>query len=161
MIGTSCIETCQNILESLSPDAVVLFSDETYFHQSGCVDKQNLLYQNGKNPREIDERPLHNERVTVWGVMSRLGFIGSHYSEEDSFALTVNSNRYANMIGELFEPTLQERILETFQQDVATSYAAKISMNISRQMFPGRLISRGGDILWPASSPDLISCEFV
>lgn len=31
---------CEALLENL-PDAVVVFSDEAYFHISGCVNKQN------------------------------------------------------------------------------------------------------------------------
>ena len=34
------------------------------------------------------------------------------------------------------------------------------SMNGLRQSFPGRLISRFGDIHWPARSPDLAATDF-
>ena len=47
-----------------------------------------------------------------------------------------------------------------FQQDGATSHTARISMNILRGLFPNRLISRYGDIHWPARSPDLSSCDY-
>ena len=33
-------------------------------------------------------------------------------------------------------------------------------MNILRPLFPGDLISRYGDIEWPARSPDLSVCDF-
>jgi hypothetical protein len=44
-----------------------------------------------------------------------------------------------------------------FQQDGATAHAP---MNILRNMFHGRLISRYGDVPWPPRSPDLSSCDF-
>ena len=47
-----------------------------------------------------------------------------------------------------------------FQQDGATSHTAKIAMNILHPHFPGHLISRYGDIAWPAWSPDLSVCNF-
>jgi hypothetical protein len=33
-------------------------------------------------------------------------------------------------------------------------------MNVLRDMFLGRLISRFGDVPWPPRSPDLSSCDF-
>lgn len=155
-------EACQTILESLPPEAVVFFSDEAHFHLCGSVNKQNLRYWSENNPQKIHERPLHSERVTVWCALSRLGIIGPHFFEEDGNVVTVNSNRYANMITEFFEPALQQRAFENvwFQQDGATAHTARIVMNILRQMFPGQLISRGGDIVWPARSPDLTPCDF-
>jgi hypothetical protein len=44
-----------------------------------------------------------------------------------------------------------------FQQDGATAHAP---MNVLRNMFHGRLISRFGDVPWPPESPDLSSCDF-
>ena len=47
-----------------------------------------------------------------------------------------------------------------FQQDGATSHTANASMAVVRNMFPGRLISRFGDVPWPPRSPDLSTCDF-
>ncbi|KAJ4434519.1 hypothetical protein ANN_23081 [Periplaneta americana] len=47
-----------------------------------------------------------------------------------------------------------------FQQDGATSHTARSSMNTLRAAFPGRLISRLGDIQWPSVSPDLTAPDF-
>jgi hypothetical protein len=35
------------------------------------------------------------------------------------------------------------------------------SMTIVRNMFPGHLISRFGDVPWPPPSPDLLTCDFL
>lgn len=155
-------EACEIILENLPPDAVVFFSDEAHFHLCGSVNKQNFRYWSENNPQVVYEKPLHSERVTVWCALSRRGIIGPHFFEEDGNVVTVNSNRYADMISEFFGPALQQRAFENvwFQQDGATAHTARISMDILRQMFPGRLISRGGDIVWPARSPDLTPCDF-
>ena len=48
-----------------------------------------------------------------------------------------------------------------FQQDGATAHTANESMTIVRNMFPGYLISRFGDVPWPPRSPDLSTCDFL
>ena len=45
-----------------------------------------------------------------------------------------------------------------FQQDGATAHTA---MTIVRNMFPGHLISRFGDVPWPHCCPDLSTCDFL
>ena len=47
-----------------------------------------------------------------------------------------------------------------FQQDGATAHMANYSMAIAREMFPQHLISRFGDVHWPARLPDLSVCDF-
>jgi len=46
------------------------------------------------------------------------------------------------------------------RQDGATAHAANESMTIVRNMFPGHLISRFGNVPWPPRSPDLSTCDF-
>ena len=47
-----------------------------------------------------------------------------------------------------------------FQQDGATCHAAKVCLTFLREIFPGKLISRFGDIAWPPRSPDLTVPDF-
>jgi len=51
-----------------------------------------------------------------------------------------------------------------FKQDDATSYIARISIDLLRLAFPGRLISRNGDILFtkqrPVRSSELTASDF-
>ena len=47
-----------------------------------------------------------------------------------------------------------------FQQDGATAHTANESITIVRNMFPGHLISRFGDVPWTPRSPDLSTCDF-
>jgi len=46
-----------------------------------------------------------------------------------------------------------------FQQDGATAHTARNSMAVIREMFEN-VISRFGDIAWPARSPDLTVPDF-
>jgi hypothetical protein len=47
-----------------------------------------------------------------------------------------------------------------FQQDGTTSHTARDSTAAVRNLFPNHVISRYGDITWPASSPNLSACDF-
>lgn len=156
------LQACENFIENLPEDAHIFFSDEAHFHISGCVNKQNMRYWSSENPREIHERPLHSDKVTVWCAICAEYIIGPYFFEENNHAVTINSERYVNMIQQFFEPQLQQMHMRLvwFQQDGATAHTARYSMNVLREIFPGRLISRYGDIPWPARSPDLNPCDF-
>ena len=47
-----------------------------------------------------------------------------------------------------------------FQQDGATPYTTNASLAACKELFPGRVISRRGDIQWPPRSPDLSQLDF-
>lgn len=153
---------CEAFLESVPDDAIVFFSDEAHFHLSGCVNKQNMRYWAETNPRQLHQRPLHSPKVTVWCAISSVGIIGPWFFEEDERVVTVNSDRYVNMLEEFFVPRLDEMDLRDvwFQQDGATAHTARSSMALLREHFPGRLISLRGDLEWPPRSPDLTPCDF-
>ncbi|KAL1488966.1 hypothetical protein ABEB36_014749 [Hypothenemus hampei] len=152
---------CESLLD-MPHDALVFFSDEAHFHLSGCVNKQNMRYWSPDNPRQLHEKPLHSQRVTVWCALSRVGIIGPWFFEENERAVSVTSDRYVRMIQEFFLPALNEMDVGNvwFQQDDATAHTAQGSMAILRQHFPTRLISLRGDLQWPARSPDLAPCDF-
>ncbi|PNF43958.1 hypothetical protein B7P43_G00895, partial [Cryptotermes secundus] len=141
---------------------ISIFSDEAHFHLSRYVNKQNMHYWSGNNPRELHERPLHSDKVTVWCALSRVGVIGPYFFEEDNHAVTVNSQWYVDMIKNFFEPALEETQLGNvwFQQDGATAHTARASMTVFRAKFPGQLIFLRGDIPWAVHTPDLTPCDF-
>ena len=66
------------------------------------------------------------------------------------------------MINEFFLPQLDELGLENmwFQQDGATAHTARATTDMLKDAFPGRLISRFGDLHWPARSLDLTAPDF-
>jgi hypothetical protein len=47
-----------------------------------------------------------------------------------------------------------------FQQDGATAHTARIAMRGLNEMFPAHMISRRGNIEWPARLPDLNAYDF-
>lgn len=154
--------SCEQLLDTVPNDAVVFFSDEAHFHLSGCVNKQNMRYWSATNPRELHERPLHSDRVTVWCAVASVGIIGPYFFEENGRTVSVTSDRYVTMIQQFFLPALQEMDLDNvwFQQDGATAHTSRISMGVLRAAFPERLISLRGDVNWPARSPDLAPPDY-
>lgn len=77
--------------------------------------------------------------------------------------MTVTSERYVTMLEDFVPPRLRGLGIDPkalhFQQDGATAHTARNSMDVVRGMF-GTVISRFGDIAWPARSPDLAVPDF-
>jgi hypothetical protein len=77
---------------------VLIMSDETHFYLSGYVNKQNFRYWSDNNPKQLYEKPLHCEKVTVWCCVYTFGVIGQYLFEENNQAVTVDSERYCTML---------------------------------------------------------------
>lgn len=97
--------------------------------------------------------------------MSARGIVGPYFFEDGrGRTLTVNSERYVEMLDEFFVPQLQNfpgyNQRTWFQQDGATSHTSNRSLPRVREIFPNKLISRRGDINWPPRSPDLTPMDF-
>jgi len=108
--------------------------------------------------------PLHSPKVTVWCGVGASGIVGPYFFENDNEeTVTVNSERYVTMLEGSVEPQLRRLGIDpealNFQQDGATAHTARNSMAVVREMF-GTVISRFGDIAWPAQSPDLTVPDF-
>ncbi|XP_046663111.1 uncharacterized protein LOC124356010 [Homalodisca vitripennis] len=160
------VNCAQETLERIPPRSTFFSSDEAHFHLSGSVNKQNFRYWSDRNPQQVNERPLHSPKVTVWCAISKFGVIGPYFFEQDGLTTNVTAQRYVSMLQDFFEPELnplvEEQHLEDiwFQQDGATAHTAHVSRTKLRQMFPARLVSLRGDLRWPARSPDLCICDF-
>ena len=94
----------------------------------------------------------------------KVGDCWTLFFEEEGIVVTVTSARYIEMLNNFLRPELERRQVNMrdiwFQQDGATAHTARASMEVIRQMFPGHVISRFGDVRWPPRSPDLSICDF-
>jgi hypothetical protein len=143
-------------------DRFLLMSDEAIFSLNGSVNRQNWA---PTNP-QLHERPLHSPHVVVWFAISAQGIIGPNFFEgDDGVSVTVNAERYNCMLETFFLPDMRRRNWNMarawFQQDGATAHTARLTMNTLRAAFPGRLLSRFGDMQWPSNSPDLTAAYFL
>ena len=141
----------------------IIFSDEAHFEIGGYVNKQNCRIWGEENPHVIQERSLHPQRVTVWCGLWSGGVIGPYFFENDAgAAITVNGTRYRNMITTFLWAELEDIDTEDmwFQQDEATCHTARETLQLLHVKFPDRVISRFGDVNWPARSCDLTPLDY-
>ena len=63
------------------------------------VNKQNCRIYATENPQEIQEVPLHDDKVTVWCGVSAKTVIGPFFFHDDQFCDAINSSKaYATVL---------------------------------------------------------------
>ena len=153
------IEFASWALEKMTADEAFLFttifSDEAIFHTNGRVNKQNVRIRSRTNPEVIAVKPLHSEKVVVWGAISSLEVYGPFFFEG-----TVNGENYRQMLEEFFIPKLNGQNECWFQQDGAPPHFALCVRERLNEHFCGRWIGRRGAKEWPPRSPDLTPLDF-
>ncbi|GFT95408.1 transposable element Tc3 transposase [Trichonephila clavipes] len=158
------IEWAQNEI-AVVPDfhKRILFSDEAHFWLNGYVNKQNCRIWSEANLQVYVETPLHPEKLTVWCALWAGGIIGLYFFENDEgHNVTVNGDRYRAMITNFFIPELNNHDVQElwFQQDGATCHTASATIDLLKDTFGDRLISRFGPVNWPPRSCDLTPLDY-
>ncbi|GFV56915.1 retrovirus-related Pol polyprotein from type-1 retrotransposable element R1 [Trichonephila clavipes] len=141
----------------------ILFSDEAHFWLNGYVNKQNCRIWSEVNPQVYVETPLHPEKLTVWCALWAGGIIGPYFFKNDEgHNVTVNGDRYRAMIANFFIPELNNHDVQElwFQQDGATCHTARATIDLLKDTFGDRLISRFGPVNWPPSSCNLTPLDY-
>ncbi|GFV88995.1 putative DD41D transposase [Trichonephila clavipes] len=141
----------------------ILFSDEAHFWLNGYVNKQNCRIWSEANPQVYVEAPLHPEKLTVWCALWAGGIIGPYFFKNDEgHNVTVNGDRYRAMITNFFIPELNNHDVQElwFQQDGATCHPARATIDLLKDTFGDRLISRFGPVNWPPRSCDLTPLDY-
>ncbi|GFX88994.1 putative DD41D transposase [Trichonephila clavipes] len=141
----------------------ILFSDEAHFWLNGYVNKQNCRFWSEVNPQVYVETPLHPEKLTVWCALWAGGIIGPYFFKKDEgHNITVNGDRYRAMITNLFIPELNNHDFQElwFQQDGATCHTARATIDLLKDTFGERLISRFGPVNGPPRSCDLTPLDY-
>ncbi|GFV77632.1 uncharacterized protein TNCV_616521 [Trichonephila clavipes] len=125
----------------------ILFSAEVHFWLNGYVNKQNCRIWSEANPQVYVETPLYPEKLTVWCALWAGGIIGPYFFKNDEgHNVTVNGDRYRAMITNFFIPELNNHDIQElwFQQDGATYHTARATIDLLKDTFGDRLISRFG-----------------
>ncbi|GFX24092.1 putative transposable element [Trichonephila clavipes] len=133
-------------------------NDEAHFWLNGYVNKQNCRFWSEANPQVYVETPLHPEKLTVWCASWAGGIIGPYFFKTDEgHNVTVNGDRYRAMITNFFIPELNNHDVQElwFQQDGTTCHTARATIDLLKDTFGDRLISRFGPVNWPPRSCDL------
>jgi len=92
----------------------------------------------------------------MWCEVCSHGIIGPYFFENaKGRTVLANVEQYKVMLVTfLYWAPSRQQVLLCFQQDGVTAHTAEISMQVLRTVFLGRLISRFGDITFPACWPD-------
>ncbi|GFV02837.1 putative transposable element [Trichonephila clavipes] len=140
----------------------ILFSDEAHFWLKGYVNKQNCRIWSEANPQVYVETPLHPEKLTVWCALWAGGIIGPYFKNDEGHNVTVNGDRYRAMITNFLIPELNNHDVQElwFQQDGATCHTARATIDLLKDTFGDRLISRFGPVNWPPRSCDLTPLDY-
>ncbi|GFW39750.1 putative transposable element [Trichonephila clavipes] len=137
----------------------ILFSDEAHFSLNGYVNKQNYRIWSEANPQVY----LHPEKLTVWCALWAGGIIGPYFfKNNEGHNVTVNGDWYRVMITNFFIPKLNNHDVQElwFQQDGATCHTARATIDLLKDTFGDRLISRFGPVNWPPRSCDLSPLDY-
>lgn len=141
----------------------IIFSDEAHFWLNGYVNKQNCRYWSEDNQYVITEKSYYPQKVTVWCAFWSEGIIGPYFFENEcGKAVTVNGERYRNMIKEYFWHQIDDLELKDmwFQQDGATCHTSSVTIDLLREKFDDRVISRNAGVRWPPRSCDITPLDF-
>ena len=140
----------------------LITSDEAHFHLKIKPNKQNSRIWALENPQAIAEMPLHSTRVTIWCAVTSREIIGPYFFEDEhNNTVTVNAERYEQMLVNFLFPKVNELAnVFWFQQDGAPCHTARLPMSLLKNQFPQKIISKFGDVEWPARSPDLSPLDF-
>ncbi|KAI6659690.1 hypothetical protein LOD99_14614 [Oopsacas minuta] len=80
-------------------------TDEAHFHLDGQVNSKNNIFWGSSRPDEVNETPLHSQKVTMWCALSMKGIIGPLFFEESGQTVTVTKER--KMVLHLIQPISQ------------------------------------------------------
>ncbi|GFW25462.1 uncharacterized protein TNCV_3721901 [Trichonephila clavipes] len=141
----------------------ILFSDEAHFWLNGYVNKQNCRIWSEASPQVYIETPLHPEKLTIWSALWAGGIIGPYFFKNDEgHNVTVNVDRYRAMITNFFIPELNNHDDQElwYQEDGAICHTARATIDLLKDTFGDRLISRFGPVTWPRRSCDLTPLDY-
>ncbi|GFX43440.1 transposable element Tc3 transposase [Trichonephila clavipes] len=127
----------------------ILFNDEAHFWLNGYVNSQNCRIWSEANLQVYVETPLHPGTLTVWCALWAGGIIGPYFFKNDEgHNVTVNGDWYRAMITNFFIPELNNHDVQElwFQQDGATCHTARATIDLLKDTFGDRLISRFGPV---------------
>ncbi|GFX41394.1 DDE_3 domain-containing protein [Trichonephila clavipes] len=142
------------------PSVLGVRSDEAHFWLNGYVNKQNCRIWSEANPQVYVETPLHPKKTDCVGAL--YGLVESFFKNDEGHNVTVNGDRYRAMITNFFIPELNNHDVQElwFQKDGATCHTARAPIDLLKDTFGDRLISRFGPVKWPRRSCDLTPLDY-
>ncbi|GFU42073.1 transposable element Tc3 transposase [Trichonephila clavipes] len=123
-------------------------------HPPNSVTELKIALQKAWKPFEPTTHSSSHSKCALWAG----GIIGPYFFKNDEgHDVTVNGDRYGAMITNFFIPELNNHDVQElwFQQDGATCHTARATIDLLKDTFGDRLISRFGPVNWPPRSCNL------
>ncbi|GFW27681.1 transposable element Tc3 transposase [Trichonephila clavipes] len=94
--------------------------------------------------------------------LATFGLVEPFFKNDEGHNVTVNGDRYRAMITNFFIPQLNNHDVQElwFHQDGATCHTARATIDLLKDTFGDRLISRFGPVNWPPRSCDLTPLDY-
>lgn len=110
----------------------------------------------------IIHKPLRRRRYILKKSLFGVLYGPYFFKNEAGHNVTVNGERYRAMINDFFVPELKDVDVDDlwFQQDGATCHTANDTINLLKETFGERIISRRGPVAWPPRSCDLTPLDY-
>lgn len=137
----------------------VLFTDEATFTVNGEVNRQNCRYWSRNNMHLFNAtRTQRPQKVNVWA-----GLIGRHIIGPFFIDGNLTGDKYLELLRNRIVPALRALNINGqvwYQHDGAPPHYMRRVRDFLEETFPGSWIGRGGEIKWPARSPDLAPNDY-
>ncbi|GFS62727.1 uncharacterized protein TNCV_3201771 [Trichonephila clavipes] len=119
--------------------------------------KESTKIVNGVQSRKSNIYYKCEKKLTVWCALWAGGIL-----LQKRHNITVNGDRYRAMITNFFIPELSNHDIQElwFQQDGATCHTARATIDLLKDTFGDRLISRFGPVNWPPRFCDLTPLDY-
>ncbi|GFW71415.1 putative DD41D transposase [Trichonephila clavipes] len=122
-----------------------------------------LHHENPLTWAEIEPAKLNAERQRQTSHATQpVMLVKSFFKIDEGHNVTVNGDRYRAMITNFFIPELNNHDVQElwFQQDGATCHTARATIDLLKDTFGDRLISRFGPVNWSPRSCDLTPLDY-
>ncbi|GFW88535.1 transposable element Tcb2 transposase [Trichonephila clavipes] len=122
--------------------------------------KQMLIEEWALLPQETLHQLVLSMRRRCESIIA--GLVESFFKNDEGHNVTVNGDRYRAMITNFFIPELNNHDVQElwFQQDGATCHTDRATIDLMKDTFGDRLISRFGPVNWPPRSCDLTPLDY-
>jgi transposase len=144
------LQYCYKLLNNFDIALKTFFSDESWVHLSGYINRQNTRdwRMKGEGPTKFLECPLHSEKIGVWCAMSSDRIIGPIFFEN-----AINSEKYIDILQQFYNLLTPEE-KNYFQQDNAPAHTSRATKPHLQNFFESKVWK------YPPRSPDLTPLDF-
>ena len=135
----------------------VCFSDESTFHVSGLLNRDNLRIWDSENPDDTCEVEPDSPKLNVWCGIMHDKIIGPFFFAEKSITALI----YLDVLTEYVSPKLKQYQPQViFPRGGAPPHWGLEVHQFLNETFPDRWIGCDGPISWPPRSPDITQWDF-